>query len=287
MDGDGFGDAGNTQQACAQPTGYVTNNTDCDDNDALEKPGQVWYTDQDGDDYSDGATLTQCLRPVNYYVATELAATSGDCNDNNAAINPAATEICNGIDDNCDGNLDNGVLTTYYRDMDGDGFGDAGNTQQACAQPSGYVTNNTDCDDNDALEKPGQVWYKDHDGDDYSDGATLTQCLRPVNYYVATELAATSGDCNDNNAAINPAATEICDGIDNNCDGNIDEGVLTTYYRDMDGDGFGNPAMTQQACAQPTGYVTNNTDCDDNDPFEKPGQVWYADHDGDDYSDGR
>jgi regulation of enolase protein 1 (concanavalin A-like superfamily) len=88
----------------------------------------------------------------------------------------------------------------------------------------GYVTNNTDCDDNDPLEKPGQVWYADLDNDGYSSGATLTQCLRPAGYKVPAELTATTGDCNDNNAAIRPGATEICDGIDNNCNGSTDEG---------------------------------------------------------------
>jgi len=118
---------------------------------------------------------------------------------------------------------DEGVQTTYYRDMDGDGFGNPSVTQMACTQPTGYVTNNTDCDDNDALEKPGQVWYADVDNDGYSSGTTLTQCLRPVGYKVASELTATSGDCNDNNPAINPAAQEICDGLDNNCNGQADE----------------------------------------------------------------
>ena len=288
MDGDGFGDPLVTQMACSQPMGYVTNNTDCDDNDALEKPSQVWYKDSDNDNYAEtgAATIIQCLRPAGYKAASELTSTTGDCNDGNAAINPAATEVCDGVDNNCNSMTDEGVQTTYYRDMDGDGFGNPSVTQIACSQPMGYVINNTDCDDNDALEKPGQVWYKDADGDDYSDGMTLTQCLRPTNYYVAAELIATSGDCNDNNAAINPGATEICDGIDNNCNSMTDEGVQTTYYRDMDGDGFGNPSMTQMACTQPTGYVTNNTDCDDNDALEKPGQAWYADVDNDGYSNG-
>jgi hypothetical protein len=158
-----------------------------------------------------------------------------------------------------------GGLTTYYRDMDGDTFGNPAMTQQACSPPVGYVANNTDCDDNDPLEKPGQVWYDDTDNDGYAQtGASpLTQCLRPTGYRAAVELLATSGDCNDNNPAIKPGATEICDGVDNDCDGSTDEGVLTTYYRDFDGDTFGNPAMTQQACSQPTGYVINNTDCDD------------------------
>ena len=288
MDGDGFGNPAVTQQGCTQPAGYVTNNTDCDDNDALEKPGQVWYKDTDNDGYGQtgAASITQCLRPTGYKAAIELTSTTGDCNDGNAAINPAATEICDGVDNDCDSMTDEGVQTTYYRDMDGDGFGNPAVTQQGCTQPAGYVTNNTDCDDNDALEKPGQVWYADLDNDGYSSGTTLTQCLRPTNYKVAAELTATTGDCNDNSAAINPAAQEICDGIDNNCNSQTDEGVQTTYYRDMDGDGFGNPGVSQMACAQPTGYVTNNTDCDDNDVLEKPGQVWYADVDGDGYSSG-
>jgi len=283
MDGDGFGNAAVTQMACTQPSGYVADNTDCDDADALEKPGQVWYKDADGDDYSDGMTLTQCLRPANYYVAAELIATTGDCNDGAAAINPAASEVCDGVDNNCNGMTDEGVQTTYYRDMDGDGFGNPAVTQIACSQPGGYVANNTDCDDTDALEKPGQVWYKDADGDDYSDGMTLTQCLRPANYYVAAELIATTGDCNDGAAAINPAASEVCDGVDNNCNSLTDEGVQTTYYRDMDGDGFGNPAVTQIACSQPGGYVTNNSDCDDTNAAINPNTVWYLDADNDNY----
>ena len=286
-DGDGYGDPNSSMTfsgACG--IGYVSNNTDCDDEDPLEKPGQVWYADVDNDGYSSGTTLTQCLRPVGYKVASELTATNGDCNDNNSAIKPSATEICDGIDNNCNGSTDEGVLTTYYADADNDGFGNPAASQQACSQPSGYVTNNTDCDDNDNLEFPGQVWYKDADGDDYSDGTSLTQCLRPANHYAASELIATTGDCNDSAAAINPGATEICDGIDNNCNGSTDEGVTIAYYADADGDGFGNPAISQQACSQPSGYVANKTDCDDNDALEKPGQIWYADVDNDGYSSG-
>ncbi|MBK8705737.1 MAG: HYR domain-containing protein [Saprospiraceae bacterium] len=290
MDGDSYGNPSNTTLACSLPTGYVTNNTDCDDNDSLERPGQVWHKDTDGDNYAQtgAATLTQCLRPAGYKVASELISTTGDCNDNNAAIKPGATEVCDGVDNDCDGSTDEGVQITYYRDMDGDSYGNPSNTTLACSLPTGYVTNNSDCDDNDSLEKPGQVWYKDTDGDNYAQtGApTLTQCLRPAGYIVASELISTTGDCNDNNPAIKPGATEVCDGIDNNCDGSTDEGVQTTYYRDMDGDSYGNPSNTTLACSLPTGYVTNNTDCDDTDPLEKPGQTWYADVDNDGYSSG-
>ncbi len=286
MDSDGFGDPMTTQLACSQPNGYVSNNTDCNDNSAIEKPGQVWYKDTDDDNYAQtgAATLTQCLRPSGYKAASELTSTTGDCNDNAAAINPAATEICDGVDNDCDSQTDEGVQTTYYRDMDMDGFGNPSVTQMACSQPSGYVTNNTDCNDNSALEKPGQIWYADLDNDGYSNGNTLIQCLRPNGHKAASELIATTGDCNDAAVGINPAATEICDGVDNDCDTQTDEGVQSTWYRDMDGDGFGNPANSIMACALPMGYVPNNSDCNDNNALEKPGQVWYKDSDNDGYA---
>lgn len=98
-----------------------------------------------------------------------------DCDDTNPDINPGATEICNLQDDNCDGNIDEGVMTTYYADADGDSYGDPASTILGCFPPDGYVEN--------------------------------------------------SADCNDADAAINPGASEICNGVDDNCDGNIDEGI--------------------------------------------------------------
>src|SRR5207249_7591572 len=64
-------------------------------------------------------------------------------------------EVCNGIDDDCDGVIDNGVGTTFYRDADGDSFGDPNATQQTCSSaPVGYVTNNLDCNDMNAFVNP-------------------------------------------------------------------------------------------------------------------------------------
>jgi hypothetical protein len=63
----------------------------------------------------------------------------------------------------------------------------------------------------------------------------------------------------------------VCDGLDNNCDGQVDEGVTVTYYRDADGDGYGNAVDTTQACSPPAGYVADNTDCDDTEQEVYPG----------------
>jgi len=287
-DGDGYGNAGNTTAACSKPAGYVVNNTDCNDSNAKEHPGQTWYKDADNDSYSDGTTnTTSCTRPAGYKVASELTAISGDCNDIVAAIHPGAIETCNGADDDCDTLIDEGVTTTYYRDADLDTYGNPAVTTAACSAPAGYVANNTDCNDSDAQEHPGQTWYKDADGDLYSDGTNTTQCARPVGYNVTSELTAITGDCDDSNPAVNPGATEVCNGYDDDCDGSTDEGVCTTYYKDHDGDNYGLTSDSLCLCA-PTGEYTATVggDCDDNDAKEHPGQTWYKDTDNDLYSDG-
>jgi hypothetical protein len=100
-DSDGYGDLNVMTTACTQPTGYVADNTDCDDNDVKEHPGQTWYKDEDVDGFSDGTTnTTSCTRPANFKVASELTATSGDSDDNDLNIYPKVR--------------DTGAGTTYY-----------------------------------------------------------------------------------------------------------------------------------------------------------------------------
>ncbi len=192
-DSDGYGDPASTKESCFQPTGYVSDNTDCDDTDTNVNPGateicnlidddcdgmvdegfsfSTYYLDSDGDTYGDpNVDSVACSQPVDYVLDNT------DCDDTNGSVNPGATEICNLIDDDCDGMVDEGFpLNTYYADQDGDTFGDPNTTTTACSPPAGYVVDNT--------------------------------------------------DCQPNNPSIYPGATEVLNGLDDDCDGTVDEGA--------------------------------------------------------------
>jgi hypothetical protein len=113
------------------------------------------------------------------------------------------------------------------------------------------------------------TYYADADADTYGNPASsVSTCSgAPVGYVIDAT------DCDDTNAAINPGATEVCNSIDDDCDGSVDEGVTLTFYADVDGDAYGNPASSIQACSVPVGYVANNTDCDDNNVSVNPGSA--------------
>jgi hypothetical protein len=120
-----------------------------------------YYRDSDGDGYGDlDDELYLCLQPVGY--VDDFA----DCNDSEISINPGADEICNRIDDNCDGSIDEGVAQTYCMDSDGDGFGDPSTAIQACVLPAGYVSDNSDCNDSNAVVFPGAQEVKNEIDDD-------------------------------------------------------------------------------------------------------------------------
>ena len=243
----------------------------------------TYYADADGDTYGDASSSVQaCTLPL----PAGYVSNSTDCDDGNAAVNLGATEVCNGIDDNCDTQIDEGVQSTYYADVDGDTYGDAGTSIQACTSPAGYVADNTDCDDNNSSVNPVGVdicgngidedcsgsdcpipgctdanacnydasattddgscliasleYFYDNDGDGYGYGDPLSGSLFCTPQDAPWSL--TNTDCDDFDNAINPAATEICNGMDDNCNGTADDGlVFEEYFVDVDADGYGVP----------------------------------------------
>ncbi len=153
-----------------------------------------------------------------------------DCDDADPAVHPGAAEVCNGVDDDCDGEVD-------IEDAD----------------ITGYTT-----------------WYVDSDGDGYGvEDQSADGCEQPPN------TAEVAGDCDDRDPDAHPGAYEVCDGADNDCDGLVDlddDSLLDarTAWPDADGDGYGDPDAPIAACEVPTGYVTEEGDCDDADPAVHP-----------------
>jgi predicted outer membrane repeat protein len=211
----------------------------------------AWDTDRDGDgsDYD------------------------ADCDDLNPDAYPGGTETCGGLDEDCDGSVDESGASdalTWYLDDDEDGYGDAASTEIGCTAPSGYVADNTDCDDTDSAINPGarevcgagldndcdgvvdptdswdvQVFRLDADGDGFGQSNLAIACT------LGEGLSENNEDCDDTDATVFPGAVEIpYDGIDQDCSG----GDLC----DVDEDGFDDARC-------------GGDDCDDNAALHYPG----------------
>ncbi len=221
---------------------------------------------------------------------------SQDCNDLDAQIHPDAFELCDEIDNNCNGTIDEDAFdaTPWFVDGDGDNFGTDGDFIYACTQPSGYSYDRTDCNDRDISAYPGATevcdnvdndcdgqidegtaadaatWYRDGDSDGYGSSlASVNACSQPTGY------VSNSSDCNDGVATINPGVSETCNGIDDDCDTLIDDDDTSTtggtdFYLDADGDMWGLASTKVNRCEQPLGYVPVSGDCDDSDPHANP-----------------
>ena len=249
-DGDAFGNALNLVMACEQPLGYVLDNSDCNDLDALINPNTAWFLDADDDGFY-VSSIIQCAQPSDGYTIAQSIL--GDCDDANPFVNSLATEVCNIIDDNCNGQINEGVVfNDYFEDTDNDGFG-FGTALNACQQPVGYVLTNSDCDDmnmninpsasetcntlddncNNLVDEGVQsTFYTDADADGFGSGPAVLACFQ------ITGFVSMNGDCNDSNGLVNPNATEACsNAIDDDCDGQINEGCVNQLI----GDNFTNP----------------------------------------------
>jgi len=221
-----------------------------------------------------------------------------DCDDHNSAVHPGAVELCDGLDNDCNGEVDPDTAedaTPWYADADADGYGDPTQTGLACTLPEGTVANADDCDDGDEAVHPFatevcdeedndcdglvdaddddlplvelSLFYADLDGDGWGDEDNVVEdCFAPPDHLPDM------GDCDDTRAEVNPDAQEVCDDLDNDCDGLFDEddpsndpASIRDFYADADGDGYGAGERAFEGCSGAEGFAPNDDDCNDSD----------------------
>jgi len=257
---------------------------DCDDLTDEMDPD----TDGDGDGYS--------------------ACGDDDCDDANEDIHPDADERCNDVDDDCDGMIDEDSAidaSDWYLDADGDDYGSDEMTT-ACSAPPAHVSEAGDCNDSNDAIHPGATevcddddtdencdgsadgsdaegrdyWYLDLDDDGYPTLDIYMLSCDPYGSYIASTGL---WDCDDSRDTVHPGREERCDyfGLDEDCDGEVNEpgaedGIL--FYRDLDGDGYGDPYYSARLCAAGDleDYdVVTSSDCCDFDAESNPGTTEY------------
>ncbi|MFO0681267.1 MAG: putative metal-binding motif-containing protein [Sandaracinus sp.] len=279
-DADGSGDA-----SCVDGTGTPLGD-DCDDADADRFPGNAERCDASGhDEDCDPATLGGLDADDDGFVSRICCngtSCGDDCDDGRAAVRPGATEVCNGLDDDCNGSTDEGVTVAGFADADRDGRGDPAMARTACGTAVGFSVYGDDCDDGNPAIHPGQpeicdgldndcdaatpadvgaapvTWYRDADGDGFGPpGATMLSCAAPTGYVIL------GSDCDDTTTSRSPGVAEACNGIDDDCNGRADYVIAPGDGEDDDADGIPDAACNDLRAR----------DCDDRDPTSGPGSL--------------
>ena len=258
---------------------------DCDDGDTTVYPGASELPDgldNDCDGIIDEGTEIYDDDGDCYCESTPCGGSSdpdcpslhgGDCDDDNPFINPNAPEVCDTEDNDCDGLVDTDDPDT---DLDGDGWstcgGDCDDDDYGVSPDATEVCNDVDDDCDGEIDGASAVgasaWYEDDDGDGYGERTSaIVDCDAPWGY------VSNDDDCDDTDSSVHPSATETCDGDDNDCDGFTDEEDATgctTYYRDVDDDGFG--TTSSRCTCSPSGHYTSSlsSDCYDSNPDACP-----------------
>ena len=233
------------------------------------------YADEDGDLHGDPARSVRGCPGDG-----QTSPVRDDCDDADATKQGAQAEFCNGVDDDCDGLIDEDAgLLTWYPDTDGDGFGNPdGTSRRSCTAPSGFSLLPLDCDDTIRGVNPATREVCNGVDDDCNGSADLVGATGGLEDDdldgVPDEACGPSGmraDCNDLDPTIGEGEPELeGDGLDNDCDGTVDEaGTAANWFVDADGDGFGSGPATRSATPV-AGSVTRDGDCDDADAARSP-----------------
>ncbi len=268
-------DTGDTAHDTSVPVdtaGDTSSDADTDaDSDTDTDADSDTDTDTDSDSDTDADTDTDSDTDVDTGPTPVDADHDGyntdtDCNDADSTVHPGASEICDGVDNDCDGYVDNNAVDamSWYADADNDGHGDPDTVTLSCTEPAGYTGSSDDCDDTNDDAYPGDVEWCDgvdndcdgsiDNGDNDGDGATVCE------------------DCDDANVLEFPGNVEVCDNFDNDCNGLVDDNAAdgSAWYADADADSYGSSATVKNACDQPAGYVADATDCDDTNASANP-----------------